>query len=65
MALPVTREAWRERYADGLTFADVEEVYQAGIMREERYLNLFREYTKAPDQFRAFWEPKTFPESPQ
>ena len=73
MELPQTREAWRERFKDGMPWAAVEAAHEAGIMRQERYLFLFSKLAsrtrnhKGPDaqeridSFRVYWEPKRFP----
>ncbi|HID4300463.1 TPA: hypothetical protein ACXEZB_004385 [Escherichia coli] len=41
MIFPTNRDEWKERFKDGLTWAEVEEAHAQGIMRDERYHHAF------------------------
>ncbi|EMD5616200.1 hypothetical protein VRM59_004481 [Salmonella enterica] len=68
--LPTTAEAWRQTFPNGIRWPVVQACYDAGLMREERYLHLFGDYSRfvrdykcnvvpeRREQWRCFWEPK-------
>ncbi|EIF7532632.1 hypothetical protein LFD09_004333 [Salmonella enterica] len=46
IALPDTREQWREYFPDGLPYKAVIAAYQRGLMIEQRYLHAISDYFK-------------------
>ncbi|EHT3579230.1 hypothetical protein KXY27_004549 [Salmonella enterica] len=71
-SLPTNLKEWRETFPNGITWPVVEACYKSGLMREERYLSLYNQYSRAihvpvvrtwvdpelRDMWRCYWEPK-------
>ncbi|EGJ3141398.1 hypothetical protein IGV50_004422 [Salmonella enterica subsp. enterica serovar Newport] len=70
-SLPDNAIEWRERFPNGITWPVVVAAYDAGLMREERYLSLLNEFNRSVrvgtkkevdperrDNWRCYWEPK-------